>query len=446
MPSTKNNKNLRGLPTNPEPEGVRCISVPVPDDDQWIGAFYGQLQRLSLQSIWDRDEAHTAQIVARRWLEVYWATLAGNCFDGVCPIPFPFDVDIGFPLVIVRIGDDGHWEELIDGVWTTPTGDYEVPEVPEREESTATERRCLAAANASYVLSQVYEQSTDAFTSDGTQVAVYEAILEALIAGLGAWAIGFAASGIGTAIGLFFVFYELLETVTSDNWTAGFDEELFCILYANAIDTGSVVTFDYAGVIAGINALVYESGLDLEKQLLLQQVLFMLSIIGVDGLNIAGVQTNVSSADCACTGFWCHTFDFQSSPWGWSVASGRGGWLEGTGWRAQQYAGPNELRLTVLRTFTATTITQISVTYETHNGADLSGYRFIDGKSGASLVVHHALNTGQGNFTTTWSGSQSLTEIQIWIDSANYNAVRNILSAMTIRGEGTNPFGLDNCV
>jgi len=371
MPSRTSNKNLRGLPSNPSPEGVRCISVRVPDDPEWIGAFYGQLQRLSLQSIWDRDEEHTAETVAAVWKQVYLDTLAGNCTSGICTIPPPFDIDIGIELPIIRLGADGHFEEFRDGEWGPLTGDFEVPPLDARTEPTASERKCLAAANAAEILELTYEEATDAFITHGTDVAVYEAILGFLGGALGvAFGLTFAPA-VGMGFGAFLVFNEILETVLADQWTVGFTEELVCVLYANATDTAGVVTFNWEGVLSDLYQLSFEAGLDLDRQLLLQQVLFMLSMIAVDGLNQAGTTTTVSSYDCTFCSNWCRYWDFAVSNGGFTVISGACGFYDTSltpdRWRAAQNCGGVTVGIRIHKTWSDTEIAAIEVDYDLLN-------------------------------------------------------------------------------
>jgi len=449
MPSTKSNKNLRRLPANPEPEGVRCICVQVPDDEEWVGAFYGQIQRLALQSIWDRDEEHTAQVVARRWLEVYLQTLEGNCSDVPCILPPPFDIDIGVEIRIVRQDDDGHWQELCGDSWCTPSGDYTVPEPEEREESTSAERKCLAAANAVHLLDLTYEAATDAFTSDSTQVAVYEAIIGVVASGLGVWAVGFTASGLVLAAGLFFAWYELLETVTADLWTTDFTEELVCILYNTAIDTAGVITFDYPAFLTGIYDLIYSSGLDLEKQLLLQQVLFMLSFIGADGINVAGGTTEVEDYDCDPCTPWQHTFNFVSNEQGFSNiivsnADHSNYCTTGTSNNINNADGW-KIRISPYKhiglTFTLSRITKFSITYNNQNGA-VDFYLFnkddaYDYWSSNEVASRHSSATGAQTYT---SGDIDVMANQVAMARCGINDNFCNWTSLTLWGIGDNPF------
>ena len=71
---------------------------------------------------------------------------------------------------MLRLNANGQIEQLSNGAWVEPDGDYEIPPTPARTEPTAAERKCLAAANAANVLQQTYEQITDEI-AEGLTVA-----------------------------------------------------------------------------------------------------------------------------------------------------------------------------------------------------------------------------------------------------------------------------------
>lgn len=55
------------LPENPNPVGYIPVCVEVPDDRMHLLAFLGQIDALSKWWNWERDEAHTAKVAAKRW-------------------------------------------------------------------------------------------------------------------------------------------------------------------------------------------------------------------------------------------------------------------------------------------------------------------------------------------------------------------------------------------
>jgi len=352
---------------------TQCRSVVVPIDDQllFLAAVSGALLELTYEWNWEQYGDMTPAEAAETMLQLYVNYADTSCSD-LCALPYPYDVILDGPLYPIRLGSDGHFETLVDGVWGPPTGDYEVPSVPAREESTEYERKCLASANAAFVLQLLYETATDSFLVDGTDAAVYEAVLGALVAVLGPWA-GFSmASGIGLAIAGFFIFYELLETITADLWTPEFTDQVTCIFYNAATDTSDVITFDWSAVISGFWELSVEAGLDLNTQLLVQQVVFLLNVIGVDGLNAAGGTTEVTEYNCSlCIGEWCYEWDwFDGGSHGWTISKGTP--TAGYGIVRVQSTDPTKSRVYVLRNMTiplGCTVDSVCTTYNFLNGS-----------------------------------------------------------------------------
>jgi len=427
----------------------RPLFIPIDDELYFLASVNGALLELTKVYNWESFGTLTPQEAADAMNEMYTLYATGTCDDGAtCPLPFPFEIDIGFPIYIIRLDDEGHWEELIDGVWSTPTGDYEVPAVTTRSESTADERRCLAAANAVAVLEMVYEEATDSFLSDGTQEGVYEAIIGGLLGALGAWSVGFAASGIGLAFAAFVTFYELLETVTDDVWTGTFTSELECLFYNCSTDTSGVVTFDYPCIVSGIGELIFDAGFDLSRQLLFQQVLFMLSIIGADGINIAGTDTTITSNDCTnCDDDWCYTFDFLASNGGFSAYASRAAYNSGSGWgRGSSFQAACQIQ----KAFGLTAhVNRIEMTFNQAPGTEnIRQMRANDVSGGAFLLDVTGVPSP---LTYSWDVDEDITGL--WCSGVTSNSGTPLLSTafritrITLYGNqsGGNPFGADNC-
>jgi len=438
--------------------------IPIDDNLYFMAAVSGALLELTKDWNWEQYGTMTAAEAAAAMLELYTAYTLDDCGEHGCELPYPYDIILDGPLHPVRINPDGHLEELVDGEWQAPGGDYEVPAVPAREEGTEEERRCLAAANAVFVLDTLYETATDSFLLDGTDAAVYEAVLTALVAILGPWA-GFSmASGIGLALGAFLVFFELLETVTADVWTDDFSDQLRCLFYNCSTDTADVVTFDWSCIQSGIAELVFVAGGDLNTQLLYQQVLFILNIITIDGLNLAGATTDITSADCDECGDWCYLFDFATSNGGFSVPSGSGGFYDTSltpdRWRAaQNWPGlPNRIGIRATRTFTARFITRLEIDHELDKV--IGGF----GDVGTIILLHAGLVTFTSPSTVANCGTFS-RRTDVYFPNVMADTIRFGTDVHTngqsdgctgangqyycydilIAGDGSNPIGADNC-
>jgi hypothetical protein len=61
----------RALPEHKTPPGTRCISLTIPDDDEWEQQLYSEANRLAVWHFWRFDEAHSGTIVARRWRKAF---------------------------------------------------------------------------------------------------------------------------------------------------------------------------------------------------------------------------------------------------------------------------------------------------------------------------------------------------------------------------------------
>ncbi len=79
MPTAGTQFSRYKIPDELDPSGICCISVPVPNDREWIAQFNGAVYRMSIQSHYERDAAHSGTIVAARWREVWRAIQVGCC-------------------------------------------------------------------------------------------------------------------------------------------------------------------------------------------------------------------------------------------------------------------------------------------------------------------------------------------------------------------------------
>ncbi len=78
-PTAGSNFSRYVIPDDTNPSGICCICVPVPDDRQWLAQFYGAIWRLSLQTHYERDAAHSGKIVAAKWREIWMEIQDMSC-------------------------------------------------------------------------------------------------------------------------------------------------------------------------------------------------------------------------------------------------------------------------------------------------------------------------------------------------------------------------------
>jgi len=432
------------------PEDVVCRILEIPNSKEWLGIFNSALLDLlnQYEYLQVNDTDLTIDETIAKCHEIIYAYFdTGVCGSGdECTLP------AGLP--VVRLGAGGFIEQLVGSAFVPPEGEYALPPPDARTEPTAQERRCLAAANAENVLAQLYEMVSDMVAADVDEQEILLAIA------FFAETILFVAFGflLPALVLLLFAawvaFLEIAEFMTADLWDAAFSEKLRCILYDCATDDGDVVTFDFNCVnetmAAGVDLLAPTALVDLR---LFGQVSFLLSIIGAQGLNIAGATTEVETADCSDCGAWCHEFDLRETdggftagtapecPSGWSAL-----WHSGTGWGTEaaqevmciEKEWTNGLDTYITHIGAVWTNSQSAVGYD---GINLDGY---DGLTNEAhwFVGNPNVSGGIGGDITPNAGIDRVT-IVANLPVPGYGAFR--LTHFYLKGTGENPFMESNC-
>lgn len=314
------------------PEGRLCRPLFIPDDPLWLALFGGALTETT--KVWNYQQfgtltpeemAEACELIVAQWYEE---------ICGTCELP---DGDR-----IVRINEDNVWEELDNGVWQPTTGDYFIPPPDAREEPTADERRCLAAANATNTLQIMYEELTDLF---GEALGTIEALADwagligaAIIPGLGLAVRALLTIGVIA----FKEVFDFTEFITADFWTSTFTDNMRCTLYECATDTAGVVTFDFDCVWERIKGQIEWLDPTIASAALAGQVLFMLNSIGAQGLNLAGATTAIEVADCSeCGVLHCYELDFMVSSHSGEFTISGGSYSSGVGYVGTGGSAPN---------------------------------------------------------------------------------------------------------
>jgi len=384
----------------------RPIIIPLDDMGFYRAAISGAILELTHEWNWEQYGDITPAQAAERMQELYTAYIEIECTAGcLCTIPPAYDIDIGIELKVIRRGDGGFTEELVDGVWQTPTGDYEVPEPDARTESTSDERKCAAAANAINVIDLTYEEATDAYAALGTEAAIADAILSVIVTIMGLFGQATAASYISFGQSAFRTFFDIYGLITGDLWTSSFTNELECIFIEFATDTAGVITFDYPAIDARLLELQYEAGVDIDRQLLLTQVRYLFSIIAAGGINMAGGTTEIVSPNCDQCFPWALDFDFTTGAFSFTgnAYSGCTSGRTGAGWNA--CSNGSVWSMNVIRAVTSPTtsthITKISGTFQpfgtgvNERAASFVYVQHLTGRRDTTVDNNPAINTAQ---------------------------------------------------
>lgn len=426
-----------------EGSGVTCRTLRTPSDKEWLGVFNSAL--LTLTEAWRWEQVNLTDLTVEQAvaqceeiLAMFWSS--SDC--DVCTLP------TGEP--IIRIAPDGSIEQLTPEGWQPPTGDYAIPPVPPREGGTESDQICLAAANAVNVLKILYEELSDYYNGNLTNAEAITAWL-LVVATLIAGAISLALAAIlAIASVLFDVLYDSLEFIGADLWTSDVDDAMRCILKDCATNDDGVVTFDFQCVIDAFAAQTNPfGGLTFDELRLFGQVVYMLQMIGGDGLNLAGATTAITEADCTdCP--WGIEFDFAVSDGGWyarldappGAACGvysAGAWRES----AYTYLGNGGVGMDIGYMFPPGTVI-------THLECDMT--YVLPGPEASRNYVYRTTNpyapvltmTGAGN---VWNGTQSGTELAVSVNCRYGGGTGGsvTLTRLKVCGIGTPPPGASSC-
>jgi len=441
------------LTPNNIPEDDECRPLFIPHSAEWLAIVSGAILELTRSWNWEEFGELTPEECAERMLIMQQQFYEGNCLD--CTLPSGGR--------IIRIGFSGHFEEMINGEWGAPQGDYAVPAVPARTGGTPEEQRCLAAANAENVLAELYEEVTDMFNNHISQAealfALGVSIGLAIAPPLGL----LAGSVLAISLIAFGEFFAFMDFLTEDVWDNNFSEALRCFLYECSLNDAGVVTFDVDCVWEKMKNEGNPFDLSFSAQRLLGQVGFLLSIIGIEGLNLAGATTAITSADCDdCDDAWCFVFDFEevSGSAFFSPLTRNGcvaSWSAGVGWTATLGGGcapvaGNDVISSVCATFDATFIRKI-VVVGTSNGRN-------EARTCAAIAANACNFAGGFSITEGLFPNGTLVGVERVINNTitqvvaefqnDANAIQAqgtaIVKSIAIYGNGECPFGEPNCL
>jgi len=452
-PDAKTSRGQRGFPTpNEMPLDGGYLVFRIPKDNEYVGLLLGAAELLTQPWNYYQWGDLTPQEAASKWDEI--VNQAPLNFCG-CRQPNGSK--------ILRLNSAGHIQELgDDGEWQEPTGDYAIPPVTARTEPTSEERRCLAAANAVYVLQQVYEQISDAVAEGADEAEALAILIAAFAIQVGAW-LGLAiAALVGVALAAFYGFIEIVEFMTADLWTTEFSDALECFFYECSLDTDGVVTFDFQCIREKMAE--YSNDLDpnfITNLRLFGQVDFMLYQIGIDGLNLAGTTTEIEVADCSeCEDEWCYAWDKDTIQTLLEVNAGtagftpKGHYVSGVGFVSDHSGNagiPAEGEtLEVQVTLPAGTYANVRIRYEYRAGDGTQGMVFFgtDAQWHAIASPEEGENYDEQDISLAVVGDILYIQFQpsfnVGAPPAIYGEVT--LTDIAMRGYGTNPFGENNCV
>jgi len=423
------------------PESDDCRSLSIPASSEWLALFGGALTEFLYSYNWEQTTGITVDDTIAKMREI-----VNGFYDGCAPCTYEGG------LRIIRIGIGGHLEELgDDGTWGEPTGEYVIPAPDAREGGTEADQICLASKNAANVLKILYESWTESWASELTLDEAIVAAIAALVAIPAFFLFAPIAGAIALAIaGFLEIMFEAIEFLTADLWDEAFTNEIVCLFQSCATNTDGVVTFDWSCLNDAINARIDSFSLTDEQLRLYGQIGYLMYFIGgTDGVNLAGSTTAITDDNCDfCDDVWCYEWDLTLEDGGMSIAafpSSYGVWTSGVGWESQNAGGGNELLqiARVLSEDTDFTSMEIDLNCITNNDNN-NGAVYLDHSTvGVAKITWSSLHLG--TFTLGSGEFSPYASDEYGMSIGNGGNGHFAVTRLKLTGNGTNPFGENNC-
>jgi len=250
--------------------------------------------------------------------------------------------------------------------------------------------------------------------------------------------------GIGLIWRVIFAVVEALYAIGSAALVIAFTEEAYeelqCIFYNGIGENGQMS----AAQLSDINTKICEN-MDVT---ICAAMGLLLNMLGFVGMSNAGAMF-AEEGDCSeCPVYWCYTFDFTISDGGWAQdpnqVPGCGTYSSGVGWVQTFNAGNNVTGVYINRTFDPSILTSIEMFWEhTDPVSTANGYTAL---TPGTYVSRFAVSGSADS--ASWSGNISdIPEVAVSVGNSSdgSGAGTSTITRITLRGEGINPFGEDNC-
>lgn len=299
MPTAGSNFSRYPIPSDLNPEGICCVSVPIPDDPQWFAMLSGALWRLSLQTNWERDDAHSAKIVAARWRAVWTEVqnMAGCCGTVIGDVTINNQINVQNQLYLFQLYQ----------IWAGASFDIQVafPETPANFDTDPADAGpeiaqrnlalCLAAESFTHTmfnraLSWLSSQSEEVAGLVAASVFIPYVPFYAVLGGL---------VGLGALAGI--VIQQLIN--------GPYREYIACGIYEELKGKSSNSQAAFAAALSNLPArppppenVLEDAARDLIETWARSQINNAENYLGfIDGLNTAmAMAAGLSDADCAC--------------------------------------------------------------------------------------------------------------------------------------------------
>lgn len=414
-------------PNLPETTVSRCLVIP--NSKEWLGIFNSVL--LETAQAYNYEQVNptdmTPEDVAALCYTIYEIYLQGicdvDCADvAACLYPIGRLQRMNPTTGRYEVSDDGGstWQDAseIDPRFVAP-----------RNEQAVNFDCDDAKAIVGYIQNMIDELKDEidlGYTILGLVAALVSVL--AIVFSFGAVApVAIAFAGALTGI----TSAAITAALTVDVW-----ERLLCNIHCHISDGSEVTTAQFDEILVQLGA--DETGL---AYTVLWHAINQMGPVGLHNAVSLNTPTTGLPADCTgcdCDDIWCYTFDFKTASHDtvWTKVGTPGTWVSGQGWRATM-SGPSHEGVVLETTIAAREITRVDVQ------VNLGGPHRVTEIALDNITVDSCNPCAAGVSVVSWEGLESSTNIDLGIE-VNLSQYGGI-EAVTIWGNGSNPFGTDNC-
>jgi hypothetical protein len=221
----------------------------------------------------------------------------------------------------------------------------------------------------------------------------------------------------------------------------GLWSDVSCAIFMAIQGDGGVTSGNFAAVISNLRAITYA------HPGVITTIADYAENMGAAGMMQAQQHGSLFVGDCSGCG-WCYTWDFLVSQGAWATehTSGAGAWTVGVGWESDTSSLAGQAALHIEISCLSTFIASVQVAYSCTDiaGGDgiTTGIRNVEqyphGPAGGQL------GSGSGAQSTILDIAAFMDDIVVNLDTVSPTGP-NYITAVTIYGTGTCPFGTPNC-
>jgi hypothetical protein len=317
--------------------------------------------------------------------------------------------------------------------------------VPNPQGVTAGQNTCnIAAYLTNLVIKAAINQAVTSITAEQSLVETGMLII-GVIPGLDLFGLAIDAAG-----GLYLAVQAgTLSDYTDATADAALWSDIQCAIYQSILADGQVTDNNFAAMVTAVRTVSYaHAGV-------VTTIADYIEHMGATAVESAQLAGGLYVGDCTACGTWCYTWDLTATPGPFTTfdyvgadVSGYGTWVEGVGWAGQNWASLREA-LHLRLSFTAQPDgVDVDMTYAVWPSSDARLREFDTYLAGTSVHTYD-FNGSRPNPPTT-NTQHSIMEgpidrLEIYLDTDGNTATAAVISALTISGNGRNPFGVSNC-